>query len=517
MGSLKDALKAWKAEGKAKAESLDRANQVAQQFAHLPRAPVPQARAPSSPKAPGSAKPSIAVTAPKPGVDYRTGSMRPLGKVEHFCPPADWVKPGASLQAPGADGGRILTVRVGVDFGTAYTKVAIGAAQKVFFVDWSGLIREPQSLFLPGVLSVEADGRTFVGRSPTASEYLTDLKLPFLPGAQSDKRGRVAVMLYLAWVLRYSRAWFFQHHAALCKGRSIAWEVNVGCPTKAWDEKAQVDLYEFIGHAAWRLSLGGDITRSRAEALLDSVVRPFESEGLDALGVVPEFVAQIAGYARSPQRRRSLHLLVDCGAGTVDAVMFNVHKDGDEDVYPIFAASVEPLGGHFLMARRAEVLGAGTWDDSDTIPAFEDLIEVFPEGAEMLKAVDDKFRSDVARVVSGLITYTRQRRSPLASAWEMGLPVFITGGGANCAVYRDAVETGNARAKGGLVAIQLPRPSGAEEFAESDFHRASVAFGLTFDKDSLGKVIPAKDIEDFLATAALPVRGREDRDEKYAK
>lgn len=33
---------------------------------------------------------------------------------------------------------------------------------------------------------------------------------------------------------------------------------------------------------------------------------------------VVEFVAQIASYSRSPQRKRDLHLLVGIGAGTVD-------------------------------------------------------------------------------------------------------------------------------------------------------------------------------------------------------
>jgi hypothetical protein len=144
-------------------------------------------------------------------------------------------------------------------------------------------------------------------------------------------------------------------------------------------------------------------------------------------------------------------------------------------------------------------------------------VETFPASAETLKAVDLDFQSEVAKVVGHLITYTRQKRTPLAEAWRLGLPVFITGGGAECEVFRGAVALGNARAKGGLEVMAMPKSSLADGVSDSEFHRVSVAFGLTFDKDSLGRVIAEKDLEDFLATRALPIRQREDRDEKYAK
>ena len=45
----------------------------------------------------------------------------------------------------------------------------------------------------------------------------------------------------------------------------------------------------------------------------------------DEISLFPEFLAQIAGYVRSPGRQADLHMLVDVGAGTMDATTFNVH------------------------------------------------------------------------------------------------------------------------------------------------------------------------------------------------
>lgn len=517
MGSLKDALKAWKAQGRAQEESKERAKFLAEAAAKAgmsvrAKPPVPaQSQAAEVP-----ASNHGSTSSPVSGA-FSIEGVRPIGKTEEFIYPKPWVEKGAALQPPNG-GQQALTVRIGIDFGTAYTKVAISAAQKVFFLHWEGISESAQH-FLSGVVSVGSDGVCYVGRSPHAARYLSDLKLPFLPRQQSGRTEHVAAIVYLAWVMRYARAWFFERNADLCKGRRLVWEANIGCPTDVWDDKPRADLYEFIGHAAWRLSLSGRIDVHRAQQIADELSRPFVSEGLEVLGVVPEFVGQIAGYVRSPQRQPGLHLMVDCGAGTVDVVTFNVHKNKFEDAdrYPIWASAVEPLGGHFLMAERAKAIGAGVWDDSEVIPSRSEVEAAFPDAGPALASADAAFRNQVSMVVQKALDRTRAQRNPLAQAWHDGLPLFVTGGGAFCDVYSEAVSVANTRAKGGFRKVALPKPSGAEGLEDSVFHRLSVAYGLTFDRDSLGHVIPAKDLEDLLATQAMPKRNQLDRDELYPK
>lgn len=72
----------------------------------------------------------------------------------------------------------------------------------------------------------------------------------------------------------------------------------------------------------------------------------------------PEFVAQVAVYARSPQRQDGLHLLVDCGAGTLDIATFNVGRQPgtNEDIYPILQSEVAPLGRTFSRTNFRELI-----------------------------------------------------------------------------------------------------------------------------------------------------------------
>lgn len=531
MDSLRNQLKAWKARA-TEAGEKERAAKVAP--------PPPQAKhgalkgqsealivvrrsvtAPASPKAREVGRPTSDAKKPAAApVDFRTAGVLPVGSESGYRDPASWVAGGGSHQAADGGVGRDLTVRLGIDFGTAYTKAALSAAQRTFVIDWDGIHQSDSRLYLPGVISIAQDGTSKVGRSPHSKLHLSDLKIPFLPNQVNDEDSRLAATVFLAWVMRYSRAWLFRSQPALCADRKITWEVNIGCPTLAWDNKAILDLYKFVGHAAWRLSSGTEpIEITRARTILNGVAQPFQSDGLDALDVIPEFVAQIAGYVRSPQRRRGLHLLVDCGAGTVDAVTFNVHKNEDEptDCYPIFAAAVEPLGGHFLMAARANALGAGAWDNADRIPSAEEIVEVFPDTRDALGYVDREFRRKISGVVESLIRKTRFCRTPLAIAWDEGLPVFVTGGGATSEVYFGAVAEASTAAKAGFLNTPLPGPRGVDGVEEAHFHRLSVAFGLTIDSASLGRIVPEKDIENFYASQAYPNRNRLDRDDLYPK
>src|SRR5690349_9252489 len=59
---------------------------------------------------------------------------------------------GAIQLPPSNDGGRVLVIRIGLDFGTAFTKAAIGLAGAVLPVRWSKELGS-EGYFLPGVLS----------------------------------------------------------------------------------------------------------------------------------------------------------------------------------------------------------------------------------------------------------------------------------------------------------------------------------------------------------------------------
>jgi hypothetical protein len=104
---------------------------------------------------------------------------------------------------------------------------------------------------------------------------------------------------------------------------------------------------------SWSLSLSEaeKINYATAALVAASADSPLPMDLTEA-DAVPEFVAQLAGYAQSAQRRNGLHALVDLGGGTVDMVTFNVHHLDGDDVFPFFVPTVEPLGTFGLVANR---------------------------------------------------------------------------------------------------------------------------------------------------------------------
>lgn len=261
-------------------------------------------------------------------------------------------------------------------------------------------------------------------------------------------------------------------------------------------------------------------------ALLAPLNVSLEEIGLDGVHLMPEFVAQIAGYVRSPQRKNGLHMLMDVGAGTVDVATFNVAYNNarEEDRYPIFASEVLPLGTHFLMATRLQSLGheQSEWDDLQAIPEGEELAKRLNADRSRLQAADQAFATRLRGEIKRVLSYTRAQRYGKAPEWREGLPVFLSGGGSDCDTYSRALAVACTSCNVPLRRTSFPlldEAAAGGSFRSSEFHRLSVAYGLTFDAQSIGRILAPHEVDD--APAYDPVvdapHDRPDRDELYPK
>lgn len=492
---------------------------------------TPSSRGPvSAPRAEARSAPKAEIRpheSPAPSL-LRFGSSRQplLSREQEFKGAEDWVAAGAALQPPQGGVGRVLPVRIGVDFGTAYTKVAIRAADKVFFVPWSGIRKSDVPYLLPGELCRLEGDSLWLGRSPAAIEVRSDLKLPFIAKGSTPAQ-QAAAMAFLALAVRYARAWLYRTQGSLVSGRTLAWELNLGCPTNSWSSGPLRSVYERVAVRAWQLSQAKEgVSWEGAVALLDPLNLSLEEIGLDGVHLMPEFIAQIAGYVRSPQRKNGLHMLMDVGAGTVDLATFNVAYDDvkEEDRYPIFASEVLPLGTHFLMATRLQSLGheQSEWDDLQAIPDEEELAKRLDADPGRLRAADQVFATRLRAEIKRVLSYTRAQRYGKAPEWRQGLPVFLSGGGSDCDTYLRALAAtcascGVPHRRTSFPLLEEAAAGGS--FNRSEFHRLSVAYGLTFDAQSIGRVLAPHEVDD--APAYDPrvdrPRDRPDRDELYPK
>jgi hypothetical protein len=433
--------------------------------------------------------------------------------------PEPWVSEGTAVQPRIGGSGRTLSVRLGIDFGTAYTKVAVRAADAVQVVDWTGVQEADQKWMVPSLLSVLDDGTCCIGERPGARAVIGGLKQPLIEGNESQLTGEQVA--YIACALRYARAWFFKQFAGILANRQVIWSINLGIPAESWADKKTVQRYLRLGNAAWAVS-----TAPGAVSISDSL-SAFEQSRRDPLvsiETVPEFLAEIASYIQSPHRKDGLHMLVDVGGGTVDIAAFNVYHNPHEerDRFPIFDCQVKPLGAHFLMKRRIAAARVQDldWNDPWSVPSSTEFANRLTPPLDNANALDQSVVDDVARSVYEVLYKTRMRRYKAAPEWRSGIPIFLTGGGSHVDAYREAVRKGCSRLPVAPILLDLPSslngqgqaPAGVDELRG----RLAVACGLTFDIESTGLVLAPADVPN---DSTKPARRRErpDRDDLYPK
>lgn len=404
-----------------------------------------------------------------------------------------------------------MTVRVGLDFGTAFTKVAIRAGVDLVPVEWSAVTgddSETGRYVVPGFVVRAPDGE-FCWRRLTEADIRGNLKLPVIEMVGTGECP-IATVAYLALVIRYARAFLYRNAEIGRKlvVRSLRWELNIGCPTEPHENPKVVDVFRRIARTAWRLAAEDRLAEQgvlAAWSLADSAITLAAEPG-----VVPEFVAQIAGYLGSPQVKEGLHALIDVGAATLDVATFNVVLRNDRASpprIPIFFSAVRPLGTHYLRHNRHSRLGLDlSWNDAAPVESSDDFGKRNGKPLDAVVAVDEEFVGQVVSCIFGVIngTRTNARGDPRSSAWREGLPIFVTGGGANCALYRQATEVVQRQVKSRVERqtgpsrhfrlIELNQTFGnARQIEAGD--RLTVALGLTEDAENIARVVPHRDIE----------------------
>lgn len=425
----------------------------------------------------------------------------------------EWSDVGRSLQHPEHRGERSppMTVRVGVDFGTAFTKVAIRAGVDLVPVDWSAVTgddSETGRYVVPGFVVRAPDGE-FCWRRLVEADIHGNLKLPVIEMAGAVECP-IATVAYLALIIRFARAFLYRNTEIGGKlvGRSLRWELNIGCPTEPHENPKVVDVFRRIARTAWLLAAEERLAEQDVVAAwaLDDCETDLEAEP----GVVPEFVAQIAGYLGSPQVKEGLHALIDIGAATLDVATFNVVLRNDQASpprIPIFFSAVRPLGTHYLRHNRHSKLNlALSWNDAAPVEPADEFGQQNGKSPDEVIAVDEFFVRKISRCVFVVIDGTRNnaRGAPSSEAWQDGLPIFITGGGSKCVLYRQAVEVVQSEVRsrvaprlgvpGHFRLIELsPAAGNARQIAAGD--RLNLALGLTEDVENIARVVPHRDIE----------------------
>lgn len=436
-----------------------------------------------------------------------------LTRQSEFRLPPSWIKSGQMTQMQDEVRGRAVEAFVGLDFGTAYTKVAVGMLDKVFPVDWDGIVCTPTRYLLPTEYCALPTGRCWLGQHPEASpeDLISGLKQDFIAGSIDDATVRRAAV-FLALVLQYVRAWVYHHHGAKLGTQPIRWHLNIGIPCDGFEDDQRRRAYQQLMRLSWSLSLTKAARINYAAAKIDAASSdsPLPRDLTEA-DAVPEFVAQLAGYAQSAQRQNGLHALVDIGGGTVDMVTFNVHHVDGDDVFPFFVPTVEPLGTFGLIANRLR--GFDPRPNAIVKPLSEltdakEFLDATGIPLDQVNLRDKSFFDRVGLSFARVMLTTKNRRYRSAPEWREGVRTFVTGGGANVPGYKAALANCSLTGHIKLSFFELPVHSRLDGFDADalDYQRISVACGLASNSLSLGQVRPATEVDDDVPGEAITRR-----------
>lgn len=439
---------------------------------------------------------------------------------------------GAMIGPPGAKSGPSRELVIGLDFGTSSTKVVIAdksmnAAYAVPFIDSIGV----SSYLLPTALLESPSG--VYSLSGTGIRH-ADLKLAML-ASLSDEWACARVCAFLALAIRLSRAWLYETKVDQYLRSDILWTLAIGQPADQAASKHHRRHFECLAKVAWYLA--GIRSPIEAKAALRAWQRRDELLLDDELEVRPmaELSAQIHGFVSSSHfdaRLPNIYLLVDVGAGTLDASLFHVRKDSSGTVsFDFFTHAVELLGAANLnrfrlswwVGQLRDVLQQINSSDDQLakclrstvaelermkVPtefrgrypnSYRDYLNGVETGFEGgAKDPDENFYQSVRNQVAGRVLYGAWKERLLDQDAVRGMPFFLCGGGARHPLYA-ALKTRLQKTDGctWLSAkprdLALPTNMHAPGVANSDYDRLSVAYGLSqLNPGSFERVVAMK-------------------------
>ena len=391
---------------------------------------------------------------------------------------------------------------IGLDFGTAFTKVVIGEQRVKRAVPFTDYVSNGNPYLLPSILSINENYDTCTLGFPGIDEYsIEDLKIKLIE-RNFNEEVKIHCAAFLSLVLRHARGWVEEMYHS----REIVWYVNTGVPTASYEDEEFKVVYKEIVRAAWMASFLPEETVSlaRVRACFDSAND--QSLPDDRINIFPEFAVQLMGYIESPQRQEDLlHVLVDIGAGTLDLAIFTVYRpDGpDGEVkFPVFTKSVEPFGTQFFIRNRLKNYPEPGWKPSpyESVPLATEFEERLSLSSGELKEIDQQFEVDIAELIREKLQYTEDKRVPKGNRmWDKnGAPTFLCGGGAKVDFYWKIFSRLEQHLgpplKMRLRSLVQPEDLNTEGVA---YERLSVAYGLSLYPDNIAEIIKSQKIVDL--------------------
>jgi hypothetical protein len=403
----------------------------------------------------------------------------------------------------------IVAINFGIDFGTSFTKVCF----RDVGTEESGVATfgERAGHLLPTVVAIDSSGTLFCAdEAPTGSgitriPYLKmrlagasfGSPLPVIRGIDLNDQAAVRALSswFLARVLQRSQQCMEKHERDRLKNRRPVWSANVGVPVEHCDSAA-IEAFRQVLATAWLW-----VKRHQVPSTLDDLLSSYNrtlpelaSEVAD-FHAVPEIAAAVQSFVMSREAEPGIYIYFDIGGGTIDGVAFDFINDNGARRINFYSGKVAPLGLSALAAALGKDMGGEIAAD-----ALEQILKA--GNAASKKGFVDEIQLLVADVVwtakqkdgRNWIRDARVRRGherkyigSLDPKNMEPLTVFIGGGGARAAWYRNAISSTYHdfnHKKAGIPPyklIEVPKPGdlAMASLHRDEFRRFAISYGLS--------------------------------------
>lgn len=432
-------------------------------------------------------------------------------------------------QFPEMTGEETRLVVMGLDFGTSCSKVVIripgmGIITPIKFQTDNG-----NSYLHPTKIYSTEDGELFINATAGATERF-NLKIPFIKRAginetdvntNAQEEEKEKAVGYLAYVIGLSRRYFMEQHRETIKYFKIDWNLNIGIPSSGFDNENEMEIFKELALAAWWVSTQeSNIT---SELVVEGIQRATSIDysldiHRDAVNVVPEIIAQVSGYAKSDQGKDGLYILIDIGASTLDVSTFIIKEKEEEIHYKFCSAITSALGAYELHLRRLSIFekfkGFTLIDSltSDPMSPVPENLSDYLSTENVLKLKEpyeeeEEIARECRKVIRKSWSIAKDGEEGDHSDFKDGITTFLCGGGHKLRFYIMAVKEIDYSFTydhniGSLRLMNLPIPDiiKSQGIEEEDYHRISVAFGLSLAIDEFDNVRSVKLYGDYVPT-----------------
>jgi hypothetical protein len=423
---------------------------------------------------------------------------------------------------------------IGFDLGTAGTKVVFRVHNKNIAYAIPFLTGGDNSYILPSCLFQTTGTFSLTG----GKTKLQGFKLDLIENGSLAINATNYMVAFMALVLRKALDYFFYEFNSLYGESNIDWELNFGIPVESMQDKKLVHLFQKIAISGCQLGLSkSDVTLPQVNKYLDlaeldinKVIEGGDSRfhqlGADMVGVSPEVTAQIKGFIQSRRwdKKKNRMMLIDVGGSTVDASYFVITGTDAEPQHNIYSACVLTKGALVLHQQRIswlrEILKRADINDLDIIDYLDNIEELdtwlskLPESVhDYISSVnftiktdmDTFFKNSLGAELSKRVVNEGRKKSGINQEFK-DIPLFFCGGASDLNLYKNyaSIVNNNNNYAVNFIPQKLCIPSNfiAKGLNNNDFHRLSVAFGLSHDIDELTSIVLPKDIP-YIATSVI--------------